>query len=114
MSTKMTNFLHSIQALKHNRASLLPLCPARVLVRGAALKTVLVQLESVVQAWSEYAGANSEETVSKARGVLKQITSGEFVLEIMMSLSVITCSKTSTRLFGLEVSPFPVLWQLWK
>ena len=45
-STKLTNILHSIQALKHDRASLRPLCPTRVLVRGAALKTVLDQHET--------------------------------------------------------------------
>ena len=51
-----------------------------MLVRGAALETVLDQHESVVQALLEYAEANSEETASKARGLLKQITGGEFVL----------------------------------
>ena len=79
-STKLTDILHSIQALKHDHASLLPLCPTRVFVRVAALKTVLDQHECVVQALSEYAEANSEETASKARGLLKHITGGEFVL----------------------------------
>ena len=88
-STKLTNILHSIQALKHDRASLQPLCPSRVLIRGAALETVLDQHESIVQALSEYAETNSEETVSKARGLLKQIKGGEFVLGIVMYLSAI-------------------------
>ena len=48
MSTKLTNILRSSQALKHDRVSLRPLCPTRVLVRGAALKRLLDQHESVV------------------------------------------------------------------
>ena len=88
-SAELTEILHSIQALKHDRVSLRPLCPTRVLVRGAALETVLDQHESVVQALSEYAEASSEETASKARGLLKQTTGGEFVRGIMMSLPAI-------------------------
>ena len=63
-STKLTNIL---PVLKHDRASLRPLCPNRMMVRGAALKVVLNQHESVVQALSEYAKASSEETASKAQ-----------------------------------------------
>ena len=96
-STKLTNILHSIQALKHDRASLWPLCPTRVLVRGAALKTVLAEHESVVQALLEYAEASSEETASKVRGLLKQITGGEFVLGIMMSLPAINLLESLNK-----------------
>ena len=71
-SSKLTTILHSIQALKHDRASMRPFCPTRVLVREAALKTVMDQYGSVVQALSEYAEASSGETASKARGLLKQ------------------------------------------
>ena len=60
-----------------------------MLVRGAALKTVLVQHENVVQALSEYAEASRGETTSKARGLLKQITAGKFVLMILLSLPAI-------------------------
>jgi len=42
-STKLTTIFRSIQSMKHDRASLRPLCPTRVLVTGAALKTVLDQ-----------------------------------------------------------------------
>ena len=87
-STKLTNILHSIQTLKHDRASLRPLCPTRVLVRGAALKSVLDQHESVVKALSEYAEASSGETASKAIGLIKQITGGEIVLGIIMSPAI--------------------------
>ena len=59
-----------------------------MLVR-AALKTVLDQHESVVQASSEYASASSVETASKARGLLKQLIGCECVLGIMMSLQAI-------------------------
>ena len=83
-STKLTKILYSIQALKHDRASLRPFAQL-VLVRGAALKTVLDQHESVDQALSKYAEASSGENASKSRGLLKQITVGEFVLGIMMS-----------------------------
>ena len=60
-----------------------------MLVRGAALKTVLDQHENVVQALSEYAEVSSGETASKARGKFKQITGGELVLRIIMSLLAI-------------------------
>ena len=46
----------------------------------AALKAVLDQHESVVQALSEYAEESTGKTASKPRGLLKQITGGEFVL----------------------------------
>lgn len=49
--------------MKHDRASLRPLCPARVLVRGDVLKTVLDQHESTVEALSEYAETSSGERV---------------------------------------------------
>ena len=88
-STELIDIRQSIQALKHDRASLRPLCPTGVLVRGAAPETVQDQHDSVVQALSEYAEANSEETASKARGLLKQITGGEFFLGIIISLPAI-------------------------
>ena len=45
-SSKLTNILHSIQALKHDRASLRPLCPTRVLVRGAARKQFWISMKA--------------------------------------------------------------------
>ena len=60
-----------------------------MLVRGAALETVLDQHESVDQALSECAEESSGETASNAKGLLKQIIGGEFVLGIMMFLPVI-------------------------
>ena len=51
-STKLTSILHSIQALKYDCASLRPLCPTRVLIRGGALKTVLDQHERAILALS--------------------------------------------------------------
>ena len=54
-STKLTTILRGLQAEKHDRASIRPLCPTRVLVRGAALKTVLDQYESLCKALGEYA-----------------------------------------------------------
>ena len=74
-----------------------PLCPTRVLVRGAALETVLDQHESVGQASSEYVEASSGETASKARRLLKQITDDEYVLGIMMSLPAINLFESLNK-----------------
>ena len=96
-STKLTTILYGIQAEKHDRASLRPLCPTRVLVRGVALKTILDQHESLDKSLSEYAEANNREPTSKARGLLKQINSGEFVLGIMMTLPAINLLENLNR-----------------
>ena len=84
------------------------------MVRGTALKTVLDQHENVVQELSEYAEASSGETRSKARGQLKQITGGEFVLRIMMSLLEINLLENLNKSAQFEASPFQELRQLWK
>ena len=68
-----------------------------MLAKGAALKTVLDQHESVVQALPEYAEARIGETASKARGLLKQMTGGEFVLRIMMSLPAINLLESLNK-----------------
>ena len=65
-STKLTTLLRGIQAESHDRASLRPLCPTRVLVRGAALQTILDQHDNVDKALSEYAEATNGEPASKA------------------------------------------------
>ena len=46
---------------------------------------------------SEYAETNSEEIASKAKGRLKQITGGEFVLGIMMSLTAINLLENRNK-----------------
>jgi hypothetical protein len=96
-STKLTTILHGIQAEKHDRASLRPLCPTRVLVRGAALRTIMDQHESLDRSLSEYAEASNGEPASKARGLLKQINSGEFVLGIMMALPTVNLLENLNR-----------------
>jgi hypothetical protein len=96
-STKLTSILRSIQAETNNRGSLRPLCPTRVLVRGAALKAVLAQHASLGEALAEYAEASSGEPASKARGLLKQINSGEFILGIMMALPALDLLENLNR-----------------
>ena len=78
------------------------------MVRGAALKTVLNQHESVVQALSEYAAASSGETIYKARGLFKQITGGEFVLGIIISLPAINLLENLNKAVQSRSSPFVV------
>jgi Domain of unknown function (DUF4371)/hAT family C-terminal dimerisation region len=96
-STKLTTILRGLQAEKHDRASIRPLCPTRVLVRGAALKTILDQYESLCEALGEYAEVSTGDPASKARGLLKQINSGHFVLGLMMALPAIELLETLNR-----------------
>ena len=72
--------------------------------------SVLDRHESVVQALSEYAEVNSEETASKARGLLKHITGGEFVLGTMMSLLVINMLESLNKAVQSRSFAIPVLW----
>ena len=69
----------------------------RLLVRGVALKAVLDQHEAVVQPLSEYAKASSGQPACKARGLLKQITCGQFVLGVMMCLPTINLLENLNR-----------------
>ncbi|XP_014678241.1 PREDICTED: zinc finger MYM-type protein 1-like [Priapulus caudatus] len=96
-STKLTAILRGIQSQKHDRASLRPLCPTRVLVRGAALKTILDQHESLSDALSDYADASTGEPASKARGLQKQIKEAEFVLGLKMALPAINLLESLNR-----------------
>jgi len=96
-STKLTTILRGLQAENHDRASIRPLCPTRVLVRGAALKTVLNQYDSLCEALDEYAEVSTGDPASKARGLLKQINSGHFVLGLMMALPAIELLETLNR-----------------
>jgi hypothetical protein len=96
-STKLTTILRGLQAEKHYRASIRPLCPTRVLVRGAALKTILDQFETLCEALGEYAEVSTGDPASKARGFLRQINSGHFILGLMMALPAIELLETLNR-----------------
>ena len=61
------------------------------------MKTIMDQHESLDKCRSEYAEASSGEPASKARGLLKQINSGEFVLGIMMALPAINLLENLNR-----------------
>ena len=96
-STKLTTILRGLQAEKHDRASTRPLCPTRVLVRGAALKTVLDQYESLFESLGEFAEVSTGDPASKTRGLLKQINSGHFVFGLIMALPAIELQETLNR-----------------
>jgi hypothetical protein len=81
-------------AEKHDRASIRPLRPTRVLVRGAALGTFLDQYKSICEALGEYAEVSTDDPAPKARGLLKQNNSDHFVLGLMMALLVIELLET--------------------
>ena len=66
-------------------------------MRGAAIKTVLNQYESLCEALDEYAEVSTGDPASKARGLLQQINSGNFALGLMMALPAIELLETLNR-----------------
>ena len=107
-STKLTNIIHSIQALNHDCACLRSLCPTRVLVRWAALKTVQDQHEFRRCHSMRWQAVEKLRLKPEAYSNRSQVVNLSWRSWCLFRQS--TCSKTSTRLFSLEASPFLVLW----
>lgn len=88
-STKLTATYRSVpssSSVNHLR----PLCPTRVLCRGPAIKSIVDNVESIVEALEEYSANSSGEAATKARGFITAISNGSFLLCLKIALTVVT------------------------
>ncbi|KAJ3585410.1 hypothetical protein NHX12_014129 [Muraenolepis orangiensis] len=79
-SGKFKLIFQDIAKSEHGFTSLKPLCPTRWTVRTPAIRSVLMQYESVLMALEEMASCSSPETSAKANGLHGTLLKGNTVL----------------------------------
>ena len=97
-STKLSAILKAVQLEHETTLSLIrPLYPTRVLCRCPALRRLVNNINSVLEALKQYADTSAGDAAVKARDFMEVIGHGNFVLGIKIALDVLDLIENLNR-----------------